>query len=130
MADGEYDIMGNPIVAPKPTPTRSTEVNPKPTPTPTAPAPAPTTEMAVKKFSVGDKVEVKEGGRKYRAAEVTSVDDTAKCLDVVYGDGEKECGIPLTLVRAPGPVVAASARPRPQAGSETTDVPSSSLPTK
>lgn len=84
--DGEYDIMGNPIGG-------------------SAAAPAPageTTESAGPLYKEGDRCEVKEGGSKYREATVVKFDEGIGAVDVTYSDGEKECGIPVNLVRKAG----------------------------
>jgi len=66
-------------------------------------------------YATGDAVEVKEGGKVYRAATVLKVDEVLGCVDLVYADGEKECGVPVNLIRktagggaAPAAVAAAA----------------------
>jgi hypothetical protein len=85
-ADGEYDIMGNPIAAAggSGAPPGMEKAQPEPL------------------FKTGDKCEVKEGGSKYRAATVVKFDEGIGAVDVAYSDGEKECGVPVNLVRKPG----------------------------
>jgi hypothetical protein len=102
MADGEYDIFGNHVGSTKPP----------------------------KLYVSGDAIEVKEGGKKYRAAKVTSFDEELGTVDISYNDGKSlsksllsagisqqcdlvsgsvECGIPLGLVRKPtGAVISPS----------------------
>ena len=124
MSDGEYDIFGNLVgadgvvqAAPEPT----VEHKPKPSKSgvgwrgggggdgaadasAAAPvsAPAPASAAAVANpFAPGIEVQIKEGGKKYRTAKVVSFDAGIGTIDVVYEDGEKECGVPTSLVRKP-----------------------------
>jgi hypothetical protein len=89
MADGEYDIFGNLIVAKQ-------EI---------------TQEVKGPLFTVGDKVEVKEGGKVYRKATVIGCDKKGQQhLDLEYDDGEKELEVPISLIRL-GSRVPGSASP-------------------
>ena len=81
--DGEYDIFGNPIIPPL---TKATEV-------------ASPTPKAVPSFNIGDNVEVKEGGKKFRKATVLKVDSSLGALDLAYSDDSRECGVPFSLCR-------------------------------
>jgi len=86
MADGEYDIMGNPIGG-----------------TDGSGGGAGGGEASKPLFKEGDPCEVKEGGSKYRAGVVVKFDEGIGAVDVKYNDdGELECGVPVNLVRKPG----------------------------
>ena len=81
--DGSYDIFGNPISAQS---NESVLIDAVPSVLPL--------------YSPGDEVEVKEGGKKYRAAKIIKFDAEIGSLDVLYIDnGEKENGAPTSLVR-------------------------------
>eukprot|EP00619_Florenciella_sp_RCC1007_P009738 CAMPEP_0205922486 /NCGR_PEP_ID=MMETSP1325-20131115/14567_1 /ASSEMBLY_ACC=CAM_ASM_000708 /TAXON_ID=236786 /ORGANISM="Florenciella sp., Strain RCC1007" /LENGTH=159 /DNA_ID=CAMNT_0053290499 /DNA_START=22 /DNA_END=498 /DNA_ORIENTATION=+ len=112
MADGEYDIMGNPIGG--------------------AAAAAEATPAKAEKtgFSAGDAVEIKEGGKVYRPAVVVKFDEGIGALDVKYEDGETEFGIPINLVRAagdggssPAPPSGTAPSPKPPAASNPDPTP-------
>ena len=50
---------------------------------------------------MGEETEkVKEGGKVYRPATVIKFDEGIGALDLEYNDGEKECGVPVNLIRA------------------------------
>jgi len=90
--DGEYDIFGNLV-----SPAAETNASP-PGVTPEATSYAVVEAVS---FSIGDAVEVKEGGKVYRAATVIKCELGIGSLDLQYADGEKECGVPVNLVRQP-----------------------------
>ncbi len=98
MADGAYDIMGNPIGG-----GGGGDAKPEPL------------------FNVGDPCEVKEGGTKYRAGKVMKFDEGLGAVDVKYDDdGELECGVPVNLVRKPGVETPKQAvRPKKKGGKDT-----------
>ena len=101
--DGEYDIMGNPIGG-----AAAAHA--------TAPAPAGESSESAggALYKEGDKCEVKEGGSKYRAATVVKFDEGIGAVDVTYSDGEKECGIPVNLVRKAGAGGGAASTTKPK----------------
>lgn len=106
--DGEYDIFGN-MVAPTGGEEASSVGATLSAAPEAAPGAAPGEVVVPVAFRVGDAVEVKEGGKVYRAATIVKCELDIGTLDLLYADGEKECGVPVTLVR---PVVeAAAARP-------------------
>ena len=96
--DGEYDIFGNPVGA-APAAAESSSSSSGGGCDPASNAPTICQPSTNKLFEPGDKCEVKEGGTKYRAATVIKFDEGIGALDVQYSDGEKECGIPVNLVR-------------------------------
>lgn len=97
--DGEYDIFGNPVSAAPAAAAESSSSSGGGGGDLASNAPTTSQPTTNKLFEAGDKCEVKEGGTKYRAATVIKFDEGIGALDVQYSDGEKECGIPVNLVR-------------------------------
>ena len=97
--DGEYDIFGNPVSAAPAAAAESSSSSGGGGGDLASNAPTTSQPTTNKLFEAGDKCEGKEGGTKYRAATVINFDEVIGALDVQYSDGEKECGIPVNLVR-------------------------------
>lgn len=101
MSDGEYDIFGNLIKADS----KSSKAD--------APEEALVIEEPQKLFAVGDKVDVKEGGKVFRKATVLKYNEKSQELDLQYDDGETESGVPINLIKLGSRVPAAAPAPPP-----------------